>query len=977
VNGLRIAVTLLVCLYGGASALAAQTALASLYGRPIAGIVFEPAEQPLQPAQLELSLELHAGDTLEATALGQAIERLWATGRFADIVVSGVDSPAGVTLHFRTQSAYFLGNVRVEGVVEPPNAGQLASSTKLNLGEPFDEEALPVAVGHIETLLRANGFYGAHVQVDTTEVARTQEMHIHFQVDPGPRARFTTPVFDGPLAFSPARLERLSGWQRMRGLRGWHEVTSTRVQRALERIQSQYLKSGYLMASVRMDRLEPLAGLSTVRPRFVIDSGPRVRVRATGVKLGAGELRRLIPIYEERTVDRELLIEGARNLENHFHSLGYFDAKATYSTDETGQAGEHSIRFDVERGPRYRLVAISVQGNHYFNRPTIEERLSIIAARFPRYRRGRFSPGLLEQDQASIESLYRSNGFRDVVVKTGVDRNWKGHATDIAARIEITEGPQWVVTAVNLTGVDLKLLDSIRTLLTLSPGQPYALAAVAADRDAVLGWYFNNGYPEANFDVRLNADTKAHRVELVYSITEGRRNFVREVIVGGLRTTRPELVTARVVVKPGEPLSQSAVVESQRRLYDLGIFAKVDVATQNPEGRERNKYVLMQAEEAKRYSVNFGFGAEMGRIGSGNSFDSPAGNASFAPRGQIGLTRSNIFGLAHTASATLRASNIQQRLVLSYLAPQFLGHESTNLTFSSLLDRSRDVRTFVSQRWESSAQVGQRLSRTVELQIRGTSRFVYIDQNSLKIDPLLIPVYSRPVKTIALSGSLVQDRRDDPAQTRSGFANTLDFGFAPQFSQTSTNYTRMVARNSSYHPINRETVFARSISFGYLHNLSDNPMPLPENFYSGGASTHRGFPDNQAGPRDLVTGFPVGGGAFLFMQHELRFPLIGDNLGAVLFHDMGNVYSSLDSLSFRFRQHNQQDFDYMVHAAGIGFRIKTPVGPMRLDLAFSPNTPRFVGFEGTREELYAGKGRYNVPQRVSRFQWHFSIGQTF
>ncbi len=154
-------------------------------------------------------------------------------------------------------------------------------------------------------------------------------------------------------------------------------------------------------------------------------------------------------------------------------------------------------------------------------------------------------------------------------------------------------------------------------------------------------------------------------------------------------------------------------------------------------------------------------------------------------------------------------------------------------------------------------------------------------------------------------------------------------------------------------------------------------VPLPERFFGGGSVSHRGFPDNQAGPRDLITGYPIGGAAFLFFQHELRFPLVGTNLTGVLFHDMGNVFSSFDNISFRYRQKNQQDFDYTVQAMGFGFRIKTPVGPLRLDLAYAPNTPRFVGFVGSRDDLINGTGQYNVPQRVSRFQWHFSIGQAF
>ena len=83
----------------------------------------------------------------------------------------------------------------------------------------------------------------------------------------------------------------------------------------------------------------------------------------------------------------------------------------------------------------------------------------------------------------------------------------------------------------------------------------------------------------------------------------------------------------------------------------------------------------------------------------------------------------------------------------------------------------------------------------------------------------------------------------------------------------------------------------------------------------------------------------------LFNQTELRFPLIGDNIGGVLYHDMGNVYSSFDHISFRYRQDNLQDFNYMVQAVGFGIRYRTPVGPLRLDLGTSINPPYFNGFK--------------------------------
>jgi len=161
-------------------------------------------------------------------------------------------------------------------------------------------------------------------------------------------------------------------------------------------------------------------------------------------------------------------------------------------------------------------------------------------------------------------------------------------------------------------------------------------------------------------------------------------------------------------------------------------------------------------------------------------------------------------------------------------------------------------------------------------------------------------------------------------------------------------------------------------------------IPLPERFFSGGASSIRAFPENQAGPRDLDTGFPLGGKALLEFSTELRFPLIGANVGGVLFHDAGNVYSSVQSISFRVRQRDpfriqqpdKADFDYMIHDVGFGIRYRTPVGPVRLDLSFSPNSPRFYGCSGTRQDLLLGNCKPSN-QRINRLQFQFSLGQTF
>lgn len=948
-------------------------------GRRIYQVLLEPADQPLSRDQIGQSVLIRPGDTFSEVRLGDAVKRLFATGRYKDIEADVEESANGLVITFRTKPTYFLSQLTIEGVPSPPSQAVLNSATRLDLGSEVDgETAIPAAVEGLRETLRANGYMNPKIDFAIDPRPRNQEIFLKFLIDPGVRARFAAPVFTGDPQKDEKPLIRATGWRKWWGFGPFQPATERRVQDGLEKLRSSYLKRNYLMSQVRLVSLDFDAKSNTLRPTVEINAGPRVAVRTEGARLGKGALRDLLPIYQERTVDRELLVEGQSNLQSYFQSNGYFEAKVGFSVEDSAQGGGGQvIKYTIDQGRRYRLVDLSVKGVEYFDQETIRERLAIIPARFPQYRRGRFSRGLVDRDKDAIVELYRANGFRDVKVDAKVEDSFAGKAGQLGVTYEVDEGRQWFVTGLDISGVDLKLVETIQGLVMSNPGQPFSVTAVATDRDNILNYYFNNGYPDATFDATIRDADSPGMVDLKYAINEGRRYFVRNVLVNGLQATRQDLVTSRLTVSEQDPLSQSSIVDTQRRLYDLGIFARVAVAVQNPDGRERNKSVIMQLDEARKYSLNLGFGAEFGRIGGGSSFTSPAGAAGFGPRAQIGLSRSNFLGLGHTVSSTLRVSNFQQRVLVNYLAPQFRGNENVSLTLSSFFDRSRDVRTFTSTRFENAFQITQRLSRPNTVQYRVIFRDVSVDQNTIQIDPELIPVYSRPVQVTVFSGSFIQDRRDDPLDSTRGFFNTIDAGYAPGGLSRKTSYSRISARNSSYHRLSRSFILARTLTIGWLHNLESDPVPLPERYFAGGSTTHRGFPENQAGPRDLVTGFPIGGNSYLFHGTELRFPFVGTNLGAVLFHDFGNVYSSFDNMSVRYRQRDRQDFDYAVHSFGLGFRVRTPVGPVRLDFSYAPNSPRFVGYRGTRDELISGGGQRNVPQRVNPFQFHFSIGQSF
>jgi outer membrane protein assembly factor BamA len=413
-------------------------------------------------------------------------------------------------------------------------------------------------------------------------------------------------------------------------------------------------------------------------------------------------------------------------------------------------------------------------------------------------------------------------------------------------------------------------------------------------------------------------------------------------------------------------------------LYDLGIFARVDTALQNPEGDSDHKYVLYRLEEARRYSITGGFGAQIARIGRGTpTLTTPAGTAGFSPRVSFGVSRSNFLGVGHTLGFQGRLSAVQRRSLVSYLAPQFKGYDNLNLTYTALYDDSRDIQTFNSRKFETSIQLAHRMTKANTVQYRLTYRRATV--TDLKINPDLVPLFAQNIQLGSISSTFIQDRRDDPTDPRRGMYNTLDGAFASNVFGSKTTFTRVLGRNATYHRLTRDVILARSLSVGAINSISATDVPLPERFFGGGATSHRGFNENQAGPRDLLTGFPLGGKAILVNNTEIRFPLIGDDIGGVLFHDAGNVYSNFGALSFRVKQRDLEDFDYMVHAVGFGIRYRTPVGPIRLDLAYSINSPQFMGLKGTYEQLLDPNltGVEFVRQRISRFQFHFSLGQLF
>ena len=501
-----------------------QQSAAAYEGRVIGRIDFDPPDQPLARAELDKLLPMRPGVRLKLADVHTAIQNLYQTGRFNNISISAVNEGTTLVLNISTEQSYFVGRISMTGVAEPPNRGQLNTASKLELGTPFADNDMEQAVQNMVERMRANGFNNAKIDYTVDRRPATEEVDIHFDIQSGKRARFDGVNLTGKFTKTPQSIIHATHWHRgffFINFPGWHFATENRINTGISSVRQAFQKGDHLEARVTLDKLDYHPKTNTETPTIAIDNGPIVQVRTLGAKVSRGKLKQLIPVFEERTVDRTLLIEGQRNLVEYFQSQGYFDAAVDFN-DDLSSADVYEIDYSIERNQRYKLANIEITGNKFFHTDALRERLYITPASFPRFRYGRYSQKMLERDKETLKDLYRSNGFREVDVESKVDSTYRGKNGELGVVLEVKEGPQWFVENLEFEGIPESDIKYLSTTLQSTTGEPFSEANIAADRETILSYYYNNGYPDA--DVRLDADRVAegaNRVNLKYTVHTG------------------------------------------------------------------------------------------------------------------------------------------------------------------------------------------------------------------------------------------------------------------------------------------------------------------------------------------------------------------------------------------------------------------------------------------------------------------------
>ena len=931
--------------------------------------------QSLYPLVTQKTGEPYSQDKIEADTAA-----LRKAGHFEQVKASVVPEVNGLRVQYLLEPAYCLG------VVEFPGAAKFSYTRLLQVAnlsdeDPYDPARLPVAEDALRAFLHRNGYFDSDVHAQLSIDDSHQLVNVSFPARIGKRAKISSVSIEGPSENEKDRLlhsvESLRARLSRALLKPGKPYSPGRISAATTLMKKALTGQHRLASSVKENPPKYNAQTNRVAISFTVEVGPVVTVRTEGAKLTAipflagRQKRKLIPIYTEGAVDRELVEEGERNLTDYFQKKGFYDAKVT--TDFQKKPDEISVVYKIDRGKKHKVDRIVFHGNYAIGTKTLLDQVRVKKSHI--WTHGSLSQSLLKQSASNIQALYRDRGYEDVkVTPRTVDREPK-----IDVDFDIEEGPQTIVDNVQVSGNQNVAYGDLTSQkgFQLRVGEPFSPRKMADDRNRISATYLNRGY--LNAEVKTTAQrsgTDPNRVSVSYAITENQMVRMDDIVFLGQERTRLSLLKKTAQIEPETPMRRRDLMEAESRLYDLSIFDWASVGPRKPITDQTNETALVKVHEAKRNEITYGFGFEIshrgGNIPTGtvalpggggtvglNGFQIAPSQSTFAsPRGLVEYTRRNMRGLAETAGTSILLSRLDQRFLATYAQTHFFGTEWQSLSSFSL-ERNSENPLFTAGLGDLSFQLERALAHKTNTRVQFRYDFNKTSLSHILVPDLVLP-QDRNVRLSTFSATFIHDTRDKPLDAHHGMYGTIDLGITPTALASSADFTKLFGQYAFYKPLH-SVVLANSVRVGLAAPFANSFVPTSQLFFSGGGTSLRGFAIDQAGPQRLVPfcnvlqgesgcvniTVPVGGKQLFILNSEVRFPLgLMKALGGVMFYDGGNVYRNINLHQFV--------NDY-TNTVGFGLRYATPIGPVRFDI---------------------GRNLNPVPG-LNPWQYYITIGQAF
>jgi outer membrane protein insertion porin family len=954
-------------------------------GRTITDVRVEIAGQPVSDATVLGLVETRIGEPLAMLAVRSTIDHLVGLGRFEDVRVVAAPSDQGVALRWLLVPLRRIARVQVTGT-----PALSASAIRTELTERFGTlpaaSRVPDMVTALQSFYADRGFARAEIlpRIEENDPA-PERVALTLTITAGERVAIGSATVTGSPLESAAEVLRAVDIQTGRP---WDRPgIDTRVADYEETLRGR----GYYEARVRATHVVSEDG-RTVSVGVDVAAGPRVRVVFAGDAMPEGDPDDLVLVSQERSIDQDLLDDSSAAIENALRAQGYREARAPYTRRE--ERGELVLTFTIERGVLHRVESIDVTGMSGLDRIDIAPLLQIKPG----------EPYVFERVRAvaaAIAELYRVRGFASALVAPRTELlppAGAGHRP-VAVRFVVEEGVQTTITGVTVDGSSAISADALKARLVLATGRPFYRPQLTVDRDSLERAYRNEGYQNVSVNSQLAFGDNQRSVAMTWTIREGDRVTIDRILINGNDRVSADLIRREMTIQPGSPLSDEAIIDSQRRLAALGLFRRVRIS-ELPRSGSLTRDVLVDLEEADTTTIDYGGGVEVGRIAEEDDTGTVNEVLDFGPRGFFAISRRNLWGKNRSVTlfgrVTLRQDreNASQagetagwgfhdyRGLFTFREPRAFG-TTGDAQFTAFVEQAQRTSFSFNRKGLTSDYAG----RIGAFTVTGRYTFDYtkvFDEQIAPQDQLLIDRLFPQVRLSKLFGGVLRDSRDDVLDPQTGSVVGVDGSWASKLLGSEVGFVKTFLQGFIYRRLpGRSIVIAAAarlglaVGFGqslevleiaasegdaredsraatvetFEFDTAIRDLPASERFFAGGDTTVRGFANDRLGTDETLdpVGFPQGGNGLAVFNLEARAPY-WKNLQFVWFMDAGNV----------FRRASDIQLDDLRVTSGVGFRYRSPIGPLRVDWGWKLST---------RIETGGGRERSNV--------LHISLGQAF
>jgi translocation and assembly module TamB len=932
----------------------ATTTVAPPTGAVVTSVGFR-ADSAVDTSTFSRYVAVKVGERLSIRNAQTSVKSLFATGNFRDIRVDSTPSGNGVAVVFVLYTNFRVSAIDFDGLNGADRDRAMRILT-FRLGDVLSLNAVDHSAVAVQDMLKHSGYLDATVDPETLFLRTQSRATVIFHVARGTQATVAAVVIDGDTApFRPQQL--IARMKRGPGKR--FDLDEARID--ADRMRQWLMHQEYRKASVRYVSDTYDAATHRVTLHFSATTGPLVKVEVTGVSRHS--LRGLLPFRRNQPYSEDAIDRAAADIVTNLQQRGYYNA--TVDTEESLHGNVWTSTFHVNLGQQFHLTAVTFTGNEKLSDKTLQGVVATsprggikgLLATLLRRPQG-VTRAQITADRSTLESYYRLHGFLTATVGTPVV-NTNPATGDMTIDFPIAEGPQTIVAGVTIEGNEQVATKDLPAP-TLKVGDALNPTSERNDVIALQTYYSDRGNAEVQVHVREEVSTDKTSVRVVYTIAEGPKIALGDVIVRGNTYTRSNVVLRTAELEKGQPFSYTSILEAQQRLYRLGIFQRVDVQPAQAETGVADRNVTISVAEGKDVTIG-------GALGGTKPITANTGENRVAPLVSASIAHRNLFGTGrYLGLEMIYAYKSRQDVFLTYREP-FIGR----------FDFPIQVTAFQNDDYRPHTHLRQRggfieATRIAQNQTRWSLRYEYriaeciVQHKSGDLCALaqnaLLPGLNRDATNVSISSltpTFFWDKRDDSLNPHRGFFTTASIEYAFRFIAANARFLKEFTQTSWYLPVTDQSTFAVSGRVGLIQDLGigttidpetgaeipTTGVPLSERFTAGGDTSHRAYPLDLLGTacatqeaidagcrptlisifdpvRGQTTSAPIGGRALLILNAEYRFPIAGP-IGAQLFVDAGNTFADT---AIRFA-----DLKYGV---GTGLRYLSPVGPVRFDFGY-------------------------------------------